>query len=96
MADRNHLKDRARDELFSHINRCGVLEAARNDQEHWLSETIEYLGERYPDLAAVELRELHTLGLRFCEPAIYNGAPRQAQVSQVGAASAGANEGGAS
>ena len=90
MADRNNLKDRARDELFSHINRCGVLEAARTDQEHWLSETIEYLGERYPDLAAPELRELHTLGLRFCEPAISNGVPRRERASRAETAPAGA------
>jgi hypothetical protein len=37
MTDRNQLKDRARDELFSHINRCGVLQAAHEDQEHWLA-----------------------------------------------------------
>ncbi len=73
MTDRNQLKDRARDELFSHINRCGVLQAAHEDQEHWLDETIEYLGERYPDLGEADLRELHTLGLRFCRPAIPHG-----------------------
>ena len=73
MTDRNQLKDRARDELFSHINRCGVLQAAHEDQEHWLDETMEYLGERYPDLGDADLRELHTLGLRFCRPAISNG-----------------------
>ena len=37
MPDRKRLKERARDELFSHINRCGVLEAERKDQEHWLN-----------------------------------------------------------
>jgi hypothetical protein len=73
MTDKNQLKDRARDELFSHINRCGVLQAAHEDQEHWLDETMEYLGERYPDLGEADLRELHTLGLRFCRPAISNG-----------------------
>ncbi len=73
MSDRNQLKDRARDELFSHINRCGVLQAAHEDQEHWLDETMDYLGERYPDLADTDLRELRTLGLTFCRPAIQNG-----------------------
>ena len=72
MTDKNQLKDRARDELFSHINRCGVLQSADDDQEHWLDETIEYLGERYPDLGETDLRELRTLGLRFCRPAISN------------------------
>jgi hypothetical protein len=73
MTDRNKLKDRARDELFSHINRCGVLEAAHADQEHWLQETMEYLGDRYPDLDDTELRDLYRVGMAFCRPAISNG-----------------------
>jgi hypothetical protein len=73
MTDRSKLKDRARDELFSHINRCGVLQAADKDQEEWLDETMGYLGERYPDLTDVDLRELYTVGLRFCRPAIAHG-----------------------
>jgi len=68
------LKDRARDELFSHINRCGVLQAAPGDQETWMDETIEYLGERYPDLSDGDLKELRTVGMRFCKPAIPHGA----------------------
>ena len=74
MTDRSKLKDRARDELFSHINRCGVLQAADEDQEHWLEETMEYLGERYPDLTDADLKDLYTLGLRFCRPAIPHGS----------------------
>ncbi|NNF28335.1 MAG: hypothetical protein HKN73_14015 [Gemmatimonadetes bacterium] len=35
-----------------------------------MSETIEYLAERYPDLDVSELAELKTIGLRFCKPAI--------------------------
>jgi len=73
MTDRSKLKDRARDELFSHINRCGVLQAADKDQEEWLEETMGYLGERYPDLSETDLRELYTVGLRFCRPAIAHG-----------------------
>jgi hypothetical protein len=73
MTDRNKLKDRARDELFSHINRCGVLEAAHGDQEHWLQETMEYLGDRYPDLDDADLRDLYRVGMAFCRPAIANG-----------------------
>jgi hypothetical protein len=64
------LKDRARDELFSHINRCGVLKATSPDQDTWMAETIEYIGERYPDLSDADLVELRTVGLRFCQPAI--------------------------
>lgn len=73
MTDRNKLKDRARDELFSHINRCGVLQAEPDDQEHWMDETMEYLAERYPDLNDADLKDLYTLGLRFCRPAIPHG-----------------------
>lgn len=75
MSDKSKLKDRARDELFSHINRCGVLQAAEDDQKHWMDDTMEYLGERYPDLSDSDLRELYTLGIRFCSPAIPHGRP---------------------
>jgi hypothetical protein len=72
------LLDRARDELFSHINRCGVLQAAEDDQRHWMDETIEYIGERYPDLSDSDLRGLHEIGTRFCRPAIAHGAKTSA------------------
>lgn len=68
------LKDRARDELFSHVNRCGVLRAAPEDQKQWMDETIDYLAERYPDLSDQDLEELHSIGMRFCKPAIPHGA----------------------
>jgi hypothetical protein len=64
------LSDRARDELFSHINRCGVLKASAEDQRQWMDETIEYIGERYPDLTDAELKALNGIGLRFCKPTI--------------------------
>ena len=67
------LMDRARDELFSHINRCGVLQAEEEEQRHWMDETIEYLGERYPDLADSDLKQLYEIGIRFCKPAIAHG-----------------------
>ena len=73
------LKDRARDELFSHITRCGVLQAASGDQETWMDETIEYLGERYPDLTDSDLQDLRTVGMRFCKPAIPHGADNTAK-----------------
>ena len=72
---RDKLIAQARDELFSHINRCGVLQSTEEDQSHWMDETIDYLGERYPDLAGAELRELHAVGMRFCQPAISRGTP---------------------
>ena len=67
------LQDRARDELYSHINRCGVLQATGDDQEHWMEETIEYIGERYPDLSDSDLKYLREVGIRFCQPAIPHG-----------------------
>ena len=67
------LQDRARDELFSHINRCGVLQATGDDQEHWMEETIEYIGERYPNLSDSDLKFLREVGIRFCQPAIPHG-----------------------
>ena len=50
--------ERARDELFSHIHRCGVLEAEADDQDVWMTETVEYLAERYPDLEVADLAKL--------------------------------------
>ena len=68
------LKDRARDELFSHINRCGVLQASPEDHMLWMNETIEYMGERYPDLTDTDVHDLYGIGIRFCKPAIQHGA----------------------
>lgn len=68
------LMDRARDELFSHINRCGVLQASGEDQKVWMDETIDYLAERYPDLGDLELDHLHSVGMRFCAPALEHGS----------------------
>ena len=62
--------ERARDELFSHIHRCGVLEAEAADQDVWMTETVEYLAERYPDLAMSDLAKLKKVGLQFCQPVI--------------------------
>ena len=67
---REKLFAQARDELFSHINRCGVLSATDDDRTAWMNETIDYIGERYPDLVDPDLRELHAVGIRFCQPAI--------------------------
>ena len=90
MTSDSKLVDRARDELFSHINRCGVIQAAEEDQGHWMDETIDYLAERYPDLTEADLRGLHAVGMRFCQPAISRRkAPAAAEVG----ASAPAEEG---
>jgi len=65
---------RARDELFSHIHRCGVLQATAEQQVEWMDDTIGYLGERFPELAEEQLEELRAIGLRFCQPVIAYGA----------------------
>lgn len=63
----------ARDELFSHIRRCGVLEAESEERSEWMSDTVGYLGERYPDLSEADLAELSAIGHRYCQPAIPHG-----------------------
>lgn len=65
--------DSARDELFSHIRRCGVLDAEDDQRQAWMVDTVEYLGERYPDLTRDELDELAAIGNRYCQPAIAYG-----------------------
>lgn len=72
----------ARDELFSHINRCGVLNATDDDMTVWMNETIDYIGERYPDLVDPDLQELHAVGVRFCQPAINNVPGRREAVEE--------------
>lgn len=62
------LFDQARDELFSHILRCGVLEALPEHQKEWFDDTMSYLTERYDDLSAEELGQLRLLGERYCQP----------------------------
>lgn len=62
--------EKARDELFSHIHRCGVLKALPEHQIEWMEETTAYIAERYPELTRDQLAELRTMGLRFCSPVI--------------------------
>lgn len=77
--------DRARDELFSHIHRCGALRAAHDQQIEWMADTVEYMAECFPALTREELGELRTIGLRFCSPVVDN--------VQDGDVPAGADEG---
>jgi hypothetical protein len=65
--------DYARDELMSHIHRCGVLKASPEQQEQWLGETMEYMAERYTNLTEKDLSELRGIGSRFCQPVIGRG-----------------------
>lgn len=66
--------EEARDELYSHILRCGVLEATEEQQGQWFDDTMEYMSERYPMLTAEELTDLRKLGERYCRPVIPHGS----------------------
>src|SRR5204862_244972 len=61
--------EQARDELFSHILRCGVLEASAEHQKAWFDDTMQYLADRYDGLDEPQLTELRVLGERYCRPA---------------------------
>jgi hypothetical protein len=65
--------DHARDELLSHIHRCGVLKATPEQQDQWLDETMQFMSERYTDLSEKELADLKGIGSRFCQPVIAHG-----------------------
>jgi len=67
--------EQARDELFSHILRCGVLEAAADHQKEWFDDTMLYLADRYVDLSEQELAQLRTLGERYCQPVVARPTP---------------------
>ncbi|HEU5170500.1 MAG TPA: hypothetical protein VFU46_08175 [Gemmatimonadales bacterium] len=67
--------DQARDELFSHILRCGVIEALPEHQKDWFDDTMQYLGERYPELGDQDVAQLRTLGERYCQPVQRRGEP---------------------
>ena len=58
----------ARDEMFSHILRCGVIDALPEHQKDWLDDTMLYLADRYEDLSKEELDQLRVLGERFSQP----------------------------
>src|SRR5205809_1035771 len=47
--------EQARDELFSHILRCGVLEASAEHQKEWFDDTMLYLADRYEELDEPQL-----------------------------------------
>ena len=58
----------ARDELFSHILRCGVIDALPEHQKDWFDDTMGYVADRYNDLSKDELMQLRALGERYCQP----------------------------
>jgi len=60
--------EEARDELFQQIMRCGVVGSATEDQRDWFDNTMDYLAERYHELAPSEVEQLRVLGERFAQP----------------------------
>lgn len=60
--------EEARDEMFQHIMQCGVIGSHPDDQKEWFDNTIQYMTSRYPELNAVQVKDLRTLGERFAQP----------------------------
>lgn len=61
--------EEARDEMFQHVMKCGVIGAAPDDQREWFDGTVAYLAERYHELSPKQITELRVLGERFSQPA---------------------------
>jgi hypothetical protein len=60
--------EEARDELFQHIMRCGVVGSDPEHQDEWFNETMGYMTDRYPELTPEQMAELRKLGTRFAQP----------------------------
>ena len=60
--------EEARDELFQHIMRCGVVGSVDEDRQAWFDETMQYMTERYPELGDDQVGDLRKLGERFAQP----------------------------
>ena len=71
----------ARDEMFSHILRCGVIDALPEHQKDWFDDTMLYLADRFDDLTDEELTQLRLLGERFSQP-----VQRKVETVETGAA----------
>ena len=78
MGHRKTTFDAARDQLFSEMHRCGVLEASKEEAEHWLEDTMGYLSDLYGSLEPGELEELRAIGARFARPPIPHGREQTA------------------
>ena len=60
--------EEARDEMFQHIMRCGVVGSDPEHQEEWFNDTMAYMTDRYPELSPEQMAELRKLGTRFAQP----------------------------
>lgn len=70
--------EQARDEMFQHIMRCGVIGADPSHQSEWFNDTMGYLNDRYPELETDQLDQLRTLGERFVQPPKHHEAATSA------------------
>jgi hypothetical protein len=61
--------EEARDEMFQHIMKSGVIGAQPDDQKEWFDGAMGYLAERYHELSPKQISELRVLGERFSQPA---------------------------
>jgi hypothetical protein len=66
--------DQARDEMFQHVMRCGVIGSEPEHQKEWFDETMNYLAERYHELSKKQIGELRVLGERFAAPTMKSQA----------------------
>jgi hypothetical protein len=78
--------DRARDELFSAIRKCGVIDASPDEQAEWMAETVAFMKQRHPGLTDTELKQLEATGLRFCQPVIPHGKDSAINLEDANAA----------
>ena len=60
--------EQARDEMFQHVMRCGVVGAEAQHQAEWFTDTLSYLADRYHELTPAEIAELRAMGERFVQP----------------------------
>ena len=82
--------DQARDELFQHIMRCGVIGSELDHQGEWFDDTMKYLAERYHELNKKEVADLRTLGERFAAPTKkVEAAQNQGSATESGTVDAG-------
>lgn len=70
--------DQARDELFQHVMRCGVIGSAPEHQAEWFDETMKFLADRYHELSQKQVADLRVLGERFAAPTVKQPAPAAA------------------
>ena len=69
--------EQARDELFQHIMRCGVVGSDPSHQAEWFDATMSYMTDRFPELSTEQITELRTLGERFSRPPMRQTAPAE-------------------